>query len=114
MPVVCGIEELSDAIRETGANEVIITDPRVSGDLLFDVMMRVGRRRGVEFRLAPSLFNCLPRKTEVDQIGALPMIRLFREPLPSAARATKRVFDISVAASRSSSSRPDSRSLRCS
>ena len=97
MPVVCGLAELSDAIRETGANEVIITDPRVSGDLLFDVMIRVGRRRGVEFRLAPSLFNCLPRKTEIDQIGALPMIRLFREPLPSAARAAKRIFDIAIA-----------------
>ncbi|HZB44574.1 MAG TPA: sugar transferase, partial [Pyrinomonadaceae bacterium] len=97
VPVVCGFAELSDAIRETGANEVIITDPAISGDLLFDVMMRVGRRRGVEFRLAPSLFNCLPRKTAVDQIGALPMIRLFREPLPRAARAAKRAFDIVVA-----------------
>jgi exopolysaccharide biosynthesis polyprenyl glycosylphosphotransferase len=97
VPVVCGVERLAEAIRDTGANEVIITDPRVSGDLLFNVMIRVGRRRGVEFRLAPSLFNCLPRKTEVDQIGALPMIRLFREPLPSAARATKRLFDIVVA-----------------
>ena len=28
-------------------------------------MMRVGRGRGVEFRVAPSLFNSLPRKTEV-------------------------------------------------
>jgi hypothetical protein len=50
---------------------VIVADPGVSGDLLFDVMMRVGRLRGVEFRIAPNLFNCLPRKTEIDQIGAL-------------------------------------------
>ncbi len=97
VPIICGFADLPDAIRETGANECIITDPSVSGDLLFDVMMRVGRGRGVEFRLAPSLFNCLPRKTEIDQIGALPMIRLFREPLSSAARAFKRAFDIAVA-----------------
>src|SRR5205085_10861775 len=81
VPVVGAVGALATLIRETGANEVIITDPRVSGELLFDVMMRVGRRRKVEFRIAPSLFNCLPRKTEIDQIGALPMIQLFREPL---------------------------------
>jgi exopolysaccharide biosynthesis polyprenyl glycosylphosphotransferase len=60
-------------------------------------MMRAGRRAGVEFRIAPSLFNCLPRKTEIDQIGALPMIRLFREPLSNAARITKRAFDLLIA-----------------
>ncbi|MGB9178175.1 MAG: sugar transferase [Pyrinomonadaceae bacterium] len=96
VPVVSDIKGLPDAIRESGANEVIITDQRVSGDALFDVMMRSGRRHGVEFRIAPSLFNCLPRKTEIDQIGALPMIRLFREPLSSAARILKRAFDICI------------------
>ena len=98
VPVVGAVGALATLIRETGANEVIITDPRVSGELLFDVMMRVGRRRKVEFRIAPSLFNCLPRKTEIDQIGALPMIQLFREPLSSWARVGKRGVDITVAA----------------
>ncbi|MDQ3819235.1 MAG: sugar transferase [Acidobacteriota bacterium] len=97
VPVISDIKGLPDAIREARANEVIITDPSLSGDVLFDVMMRCGRRRGVEFRIAPSLFNCLPRKTEIDQIGALPMIRLFREPLSSAARMVKRASDIIIA-----------------
>lgn len=98
VPIVCDLKNLSEVIRETGAEEVIVTDPRVSSDLLFDVMMRVGRRRGVEFRIAPNLFNCLPRKTEIDQIGQLPMIRLFREPLSGAARVVKRTSDIIIAA----------------
>jgi exopolysaccharide biosynthesis polyprenyl glycosylphosphotransferase len=98
VPVVCDIEGLPEAIRETRADEVIITDPTVSGDALFDVMMRVGRRRGVEFRIAPSLFNCLPRKVEIDQIGALPMITLFREPLSGAAQLVKRASDLLIAA----------------
>ena len=67
------------------------------GDALFDVMMRVGRRRGVEFRIAPTLFNFLPRKTEVDQIGALPMITLFRSPLSNVARVVKRSSDLIIA-----------------
>jgi exopolysaccharide biosynthesis polyprenyl glycosylphosphotransferase len=97
VPVVSDLKGLPEAIRDSGANEVIIADPNVSGDQLFDVMMRCGRRRGVEFRIAPSLFNCLPRKTEIDQIGALPMIRLFREPLSSSARVIKRTSDIVIA-----------------
>lgn len=98
VPVVGTLEGLPEAIRDSGANEVIIADPQVSGDTLFEVMMRCGRRRGVEFRIAPSLFNCLPRKTEIDQIGVLPMIRLFREPLSSGARILKRTFDLIVSA----------------
>ncbi|HEY1404559.1 MAG TPA: sugar transferase, partial [Pyrinomonadaceae bacterium] len=97
VPVIGSVSDLAETIRETAANEVIVADAGVSGDLLFDVMMRVGRIRGVEFRIAPSLFNCLPRKTEIDQIGALPMIQLFREPLSSTARVVKRGMDIFVA-----------------
>src|SRR3712207_139568 len=59
-------------------------------------MMRAGRP-GVEFRVAPSLFNCLPRKTEVDQIGQLPVVTLFREPLSQGARLIKRAADLVVA-----------------
>src|SRR5688572_31325305 len=98
VPVIATLEGLPEAIRDSGANEVIIADPQVSGDALFEVMMRCGRRRGIEFRIAPSLFNCLPRKTEIDQIGVLPMIRLFREPLSSGARILKRSFDIACSA----------------
>lgn len=98
VPVVGTLKELPEAIRDAGANEVIIADPHVDGDALFEVMMRCGRRRGIEFRIAPNLFNCLPRKTEIDQIGALPMIRLFREPLSSSSRLLKRTSDVVIAA----------------
>ena len=98
VPVVGTLQGLPETIRDSGANEVIIADSQVNGDALFEVMMRCGRRRGVEFRIAPSLFNCLPRKTEIDQIGVLPMIRLFREPLSSSARILKRTSDLIISA----------------
>jgi exopolysaccharide biosynthesis polyprenyl glycosylphosphotransferase len=60
-------------------------------------MLTSGRRRGFEFGVDHNLFSSLPHKTEVDQIGALPMLRLFREPLSDAARVTKRIFDVIVA-----------------
>lgn len=96
VPIIGDIRELPEAIRESGANEVIIADPNVPGELLFEVMMQSGRGRGIEFRIVPTLLNCLPSKTEIDQIGAMPMISLFRSPLSGIARIVKRTFDLGV------------------
>src|SRR3989440_5733467 len=97
VPIVGNLENLPQAIRESRANEVIISDPNVPGEKLFDVMIQTGRRRGVEFRIAPTLLNCLPSKTEIDQVGSLPMVTLFRSPLSSGARIVKRTSDLFVA-----------------
>src|SRR5712692_11384098 len=48
VPVIADLKSLPEAIRESGANEVIISDPNVPGEALFDVMIQTGRRRGVE------------------------------------------------------------------
>ena len=94
VPVVGGVGDLHELILGR-LHRSIITDPRCRA-LLFDVMMRWGgARRRVPH--APSLFNCLPRKTEIDQIGALPVITLFREPLGGAARLVKRASDVLIA-----------------
>jgi exopolysaccharide biosynthesis polyprenyl glycosylphosphotransferase len=95
--VIGTLKDLPAAIRESQANEVIISDPNVPGEALFDVMIQTGRRRGVEFRIAPTLLNCLPSKTEIDQVGSLPMVTLFRSPLSQAARAAKRASDLLIA-----------------
>jgi exopolysaccharide biosynthesis polyprenyl glycosylphosphotransferase len=97
VPVIGDLQSLPEAIRESGANEVIISDPNVPGEALFDVMIQTGRRRGVEFRIAPTLLNCLPSKTEIDQVGSLPMVRLFRSPLSNSARLAKRGSDLFIA-----------------
>jgi len=97
VPVIGDLKHLPEAIRESGANEVIISDPKVPGEALFDVMIQTGRRRGVEFRIAPTLLNCLPSKTEIDQVGSLPMVTLFRSPLSRGARIVKRASDLVIA-----------------
>jgi len=97
VPVIGNLKTLPEAIRESKANEVIISDPNVPGEALFDVMIQTGRRRGVEFRIAPTLLNCLPSKTEIDQVGSLPMVTLFRSPLSGGARIVKRAFDLTIA-----------------
>jgi exopolysaccharide biosynthesis polyprenyl glycosylphosphotransferase len=97
VPVIGDLRSLPEAIRDSGANEVIISDPKVPGETLFEVMIQTGRRRGVEFRIAPTLLNCLPSKTEIDQLGSLPMVTLFRSPLSSGARIAKRGSDLIIA-----------------
>ncbi|MBA2605523.1 MAG: sugar transferase [Acidobacteria bacterium] len=94
--IVGNLDDLPDVIRELAIQEVIITDSNLPSEKLFEAMMQLGRRQKVEFRLAPSLFNFLPQKTSVEQIGILPMVRLFREPLSEAERFVKRAFDIII------------------
>jgi exopolysaccharide biosynthesis polyprenyl glycosylphosphotransferase len=98
VPIVGDLGDLPKIIRELEIQEVIITDNTIPSETLFDAMMQIGRRQKVEFRLAPSLFNFLPQKTSVEQIGVLPMVRLFREPLSDAERFVKRASDIVISA----------------
>ena len=98
VPIVGNLSDLPDVIRQLEIQEVIITDNRIPSEKLFEAMMQIGRKQKVEFRLAPSLFNFLPQKTSVEQIGILPMVRLFREPLSEAERFIKRISDILISA----------------
>ncbi len=98
VPMAGSIGDLAELIRELEIQEVVITDNTIPRDRLFEAMMQIGRGQRVEFRFAPSLFNLLPQKTSVEQIGILPMVRLFREPLTEVQRFVKRISDIVIAA----------------
>ena len=94
--VIGTFEDLASLIRDLEIQEVIITDNTIASERLFDAMMQVGRKQRVEFRFAPTLFDLLPQKTSVEQIGVLPMVRLFREPLSDLQRFLKRASDILI------------------
>lgn len=96
VPVVGKLGELAELIRDLEIQEVIITDNTISSERLFEAMLQIGRKQKVEFRFAPSLFNLLPQKTSVEQIGVLPMVRLFREPLSEIEKFIKRSSDIAI------------------
>ncbi|MBI4851943.1 MAG: sugar transferase [Acidobacteria bacterium] len=98
IPVLGGFSELPSLVRQYGVREVLITDDRISPQAIFEAIMRCGRKHPVDFRVFPNLFNCLPRKTETDQIGSLPMIKLFKEPLQGPNRLLKRGIDMALAA----------------
>ena len=94
--IVGTIDQLPSLIRDLEIQEVIITDNTIPSERLFEAMLQIGRKQKVEFRFAPSLFNLLPQKTSVEQIGVLPMVRLFREPLSEIERFVKRLSDIVI------------------
>lgn len=94
LPVLGAFDSLPALIRQHGIEEVLITDTALEPQALFEAIMRSGRTHRVNFRVVPNMFNCLPRKTEADQIGSLPMIRLFGEPLAGPSRLLKRSIDI--------------------
>lgn len=96
--VIGGLRGLPELIKQLAIQEVIITDSAIPHETLFEAMMKIGRRQRVEFRFAPNLFEVLPQKTSVDQIGVLPMVTLFREPLSDAERIVKRISDLAIAA----------------
>ncbi len=94
--IIGTIDDLPHLIRELEIQEVIITDDKIPSEKFFEIMLEIGRKQKVEFRFAPTLFNVMPQKTSVEQIGVLPMVRLFREPLSDAERFLKRASDILI------------------
>jgi exopolysaccharide biosynthesis polyprenyl glycosylphosphotransferase len=97
IPVVGELIDLPSLIDKLAIQEVVITDSKIPRETLFEAMMKIGRKQRVEFRLAPNLFNFMPHKTNIEQIGVLPMVTLFCEPLSDAERIIKRVSDIIIA-----------------
>ncbi|HEY7180615.1 MAG TPA: sugar transferase [Blastocatellia bacterium] len=95
-PTLGRYDEMHRFIRQRGVREVLITDPEIHPQLLFDTMVKCGRGSRVAFRVVPNLLNCIPRKTYVEQLGAVPMVRLFEEPLSASARLFKRSVDLIV------------------
>jgi exopolysaccharide biosynthesis polyprenyl glycosylphosphotransferase len=96
LPVIGTIHDLPALIRECGIREVLITDSRLDPQTLFEAIMRCGSTHRVRYHVMPNLFDCLPQKTDFDQIGVLPMVRLFEEPMRGLNRYLKRGLDLAA------------------
>ncbi|OYT70067.1 MAG: hypothetical protein CFK52_12190 [Chloracidobacterium sp. CP2_5A] len=94
VPVIGAFDDLPELARALGIKEVLITDSQLHSRRIFNAMMQAGRKHHLNFRVVPSLFNCLPEKTQIEQLGSLPMIQLFRDPLSGVNRFLKRALDV--------------------
>ena len=95
-PTLGRYDEMYRFIRGHQVQEVLITDAAVPPQLLFETMVKCGRGARINFRIVPNLLNCIPRKAYVEQLGNVPMVRLFEEPLSGPARFVKRTVDVVV------------------
>jgi exopolysaccharide biosynthesis polyprenyl glycosylphosphotransferase len=89
-------DDLPKLVKRFGIEEVLITDTQISPKRMFEILMECGRDHHIKYRVVPNLFDCMPGKTEVATIGALPMIKLYEEPLRGPQRAIKRGMDVAV------------------
>jgi exopolysaccharide biosynthesis polyprenyl glycosylphosphotransferase len=94
LPVIGTIHDLPALIRQCRIQEVLITDSKLNPQTLFETIMKCGRTHRVHYHVIPNLFNCLPQKTDLDQIGVLPMVKLFEEPMRGLNRYLKRGLDL--------------------
>ncbi|MCS7078468.1 MAG: sugar transferase [Chloracidobacterium sp.] len=94
VPIIGTFDDLPELARALGIKEVLITDSQLHPRRIFNAMMNAGRKHHLNFRVVPSLFNCLPEKTQIEQLGSLPMIQLFRDPLSGVNRFLKRALDV--------------------
>ena len=94
--ILGGFDDLPELVRRYGVEEVLITDTRIDPRKMFEVLMECGRDHHIKYRVIPNLLDCLPGKTEIATIGALPMIKLYEEGLRGSQRALKRGMDILV------------------
>ena len=98
----CGVrilgtfDDLPELVKRYGIEEVLITDSGINPRKMFEVLMECGRDHHIKYRVIPSLFDCLPGKTEIATIGTLPMIKLYEEPLRGPQRALKRSMDVAT------------------
>lgn len=94
LPIIGTVAELPQLIRRYAVREVLITDSKLDPQVLFETIMRSGHSQQVRYHVIPNLFNCLPQKTDFAQIGVLPMVKLFEEPITGLNRYLKRAIDV--------------------
>lgn len=99
LPMLGTFDDLPEILRAQRVEQVFIADADIAPERLFESIMRVWRDRTVHFSLIPHLLSSLPSKTDIGQIGSLPMIKLFQEPLRGPYRWIKRAADMLISGS---------------
>ncbi len=75
IPVLGGLEDLAQAIRQTGARRVILAFSSEPDHVLVD-KVRECEELGIEVSLVPRLFEAINDRAILDHVGGLPLISL--------------------------------------
>ncbi len=92
-PRVLGrIEDLCAVARAEFVDEVIVTVPSVR-----QVVRRVifeARRNNLDIKIIPRLYEAVGQRATIDYMGEIPVMSLYREPVPALGSVVKRTLDI--------------------
>jgi exopolysaccharide biosynthesis polyprenyl glycosylphosphotransferase len=75
VPVIGDLENLADAVRQTGARHVILAFSSEPDHVLVE-MVRECQRLGVNVSLVPRLFEAVNERAVLDHIGGVPLLSL--------------------------------------
>jgi len=92
-PRVLGrIEDLPEVARAQFADEVIITIPFMR-QLVRQAIVQA-RLNNLDVKIIPDLYGSSGRGAVLEEMGSLPVMSLYREPIPMLGRLVKRAMDI--------------------
>ena len=92
-PRVLGrIEDLPEVARAQFADEVIITIPFMR-QLVRQAIVQA-RLNNLDVKIVPDLYGSSGRGAVPEKMGSLPVMSLYREPIPMLGRLVKRIMDI--------------------
>ena len=95
---VASTQKIRELIPRHAVDEVVICLPVRSFYAETEQIIHLCGEAGISVKLMPQAFNCPDYKTEVSQLGAIPLVTHYSGPASPALLAVKRVLDISVAA----------------
>jgi exopolysaccharide biosynthesis polyprenyl glycosylphosphotransferase len=76
VPHVGSPNKIEDAIRNTGAEAVIVAFSRMNDHQLVDNVIRVAQRDGLDVWVVPRMFDAIGQRVRVEHVGGLPLLAL--------------------------------------
>ncbi len=88
--------DLGRAVRETGAEEVILANPDLdTRDLLRHLVQCA--ELPVRFKVVPGIFEVIRSHGRVSVVAGIPLMDLFGADIPTMREVTRRLFDVALA-----------------
>ncbi|MGI9146086.1 MAG: undecaprenyl-phosphate glucose phosphotransferase [Chloroflexota bacterium] len=94
-PVLGGLVDIPEIVREQGVGEVIIAWAGISHHQLVDIVTGCTRER-VDIKIFPDIFDLMAREVETSELTGLPLMRVRDIALRGWMRFLKRALDVGV------------------
>jgi exopolysaccharide biosynthesis polyprenyl glycosylphosphotransferase len=94
-PVLGGLENIPEIVREQAIGEVIIAWAGISHQQLIEIVTGCTRQR-VDIKIFPDIFELMAREVETSELTGLPLMRVRDVALRGWMRFLKRALDVAV------------------